>query len=190
MILNNYNKTMNEIRLSEQMQEEIVKNILQQDIAPKRKFVWWKPVLAVMTVMVLALFLLPRQQNANLATGGSAPAVAMEEEAKVQKEEVAMEYATNTTSEAIDEIVTLCPFEVIDIKEEGEQTRYIGEHNELTVLHQGKHRSLSELRTHEFEIQEEYRSVIWHLDDKDYQMVFKEALDQTQWESFIHALTE
>ncbi|MBR2670136.1 MAG: hypothetical protein IKE36_10140 [Solobacterium sp.] len=71
MILNNYQKAMKEIRLSDTQKEEILQNILAKDIQPvKKRNVWLKPSLALVMVVILAVLIMPKGMGKEVLPAG------------------------------------------------------------------------------------------------------------------------
>ena len=105
--MNNYQKAMKEIRLSDTQKEEILQNILAKDIQPvKKRNVWLKPSLALVMVVILAVLIMPKGMGKGSAAGGfasnnaplAAPAVAPAEAARDVETKESPEYAAQESS--------------------------------------------------------------------------------------------
>lgn len=184
MTLNNYNKMMNEIRLSEEMKNQIVENILKEDIQPKKNRIMWKPILGILCILVVALLLLPRTTQPTYQATQSEPALAE----STLKEEAVYE---STTATGLDMHLTICPFEVIEMKREGNTIDYIGEKNSLH--YEGKEyleSILSSKESYEFEVLEEYKSVQWKKESNVYTITFQNNLTEEEWNLFLTNIGE
>ncbi len=60
--MSKYQDIMNELSVSEEMEERIVRNIREADIVKKKKNVYYRPALAAAFVIVLAVIFVPRLQ--------------------------------------------------------------------------------------------------------------------------------
>ena len=87
--------------------------------------------------------------------------------------------------------LTICPFEVIEMKREGNTIDYIGEKNSLH--YEGKEdleSILSSKDSYEFEVLEEYKSVQWKKESNVYTITFQNNLTEEEWNLFLTNIGE
>ena len=102
--MNNYQKAMKEIRLSDTQKEEILQNILAKDIQPvKKRNVWLKPSLALVMVVILAVLIMPKGMGKGSTGGGfassnAAPMAVPAEAARDVETKESPEYAAQESS--------------------------------------------------------------------------------------------
>ena len=130
--MNNYQKAMKEIRLSDTQKEEILQNILAKDIQPvKKRNVWLKPSLALVMVVILAVLIMPKGMGKGSVAGGfasnNAPMAAPAEAVREVETKDTSEYAVQESSPEApvnDEIHFTTDIATNDFMGEAEEAEY------------------------------------------------------------------